>query len=47
MYIFMATFIGLIMNGKCQQTLINYYKILKNKLTFLDKTHNIFQVIKI
>ncbi|MCZ3099923.1 hypothetical protein NYZ00_18500, partial [Acinetobacter baumannii] len=24
MYIFMATFIGLIMNSKCQQTLFNY-----------------------
>ncbi len=26
MYIFMATFIGLIMNSKCQQTLIKNYK---------------------
>ncbi len=25
MYIFMATFIGLIMNSKCQQTLIKLY----------------------
>ncbi len=28
MYIFMATFIGLIMNSKCQQTLFNFLYIL-------------------
>ena len=37
MYIFMATFIGLIMNSKCQQTLI----ILKG-INYLSKKYPAF-----
>ncbi|AUT37254.1 hypothetical protein C2U32_04145 [Acinetobacter baumannii] len=38
MYIFMATFIGLIMNSKCQQTLVKsdlYIKGQEKKIVFL------------
>lgn len=38
LYIFMATFIGLIMNSKCQQPLINITKIKVKQFLYLKTT---------
>ncbi len=42
MYIFMATFIGLIMNSKCQQTLVNLLFKMKKVIYFLVEFYHFF-----
>ncbi|WP_266100197.1 DUF6231 family protein [Acinetobacter baumannii] len=37
MYIFMATFIGLIMNSKCQQTLVKLRDLLAKRIVVVSK----------